>query len=84
MTEINNVMNDNKEEVMYPYVANEISIDFDLRFCYKSFKKLYLMDEITLENNKKNQWIMTKLGEAVKLTNATYYQNDIYIYMVTA
>lgn len=80
LSEISNILANKSKEYIYPYLHKEIKDDDTISLCNKRYEKLYLMDGIMFANNVKDQWILTKSSEIVKMIFATCTENKIRIY----
>lgn len=80
LAEINNIVNQEVNKNIFPYVQNESKSNDKISSANKMYDKLYLMDGVLLGNNKKNQWFLTKAGEIVKMLHATYVESQIHVY----
>lgn len=80
ITEINCLVSPSKNTSSFPYIHKKINDLHQHSGCDKSYAKLFLSDDVVLENNKKNQWIMTQDDKIIKMINATYYDSKICIF----
>lgn len=80
LSEINCLGSQSANRSSFPYLHKQIDDSHQHPGCSKSYGKLFLANGIVIENNIKNQWIMTHDDNIIKMLNATYYDTKINIY----
>lgn len=80
--EINNLkQTENYNNKNFPILKNKNSgNDCDQSIYKHFFYKVELMDGLTLTNEDRNKWFLTKKNEIIGMKNATIFENKIYIF----